>query len=199
MSGTFPTSPKLRKLKITSFSPTFVSTTHSLKRQVRSRGCHRWKIEGELPTLTESQFRDFHGFIVAQRGQYETFTFNLPVIESARGSAPGTPLVKGADQTGRSVITDGWTASQTGILLRGDFIKFDGDNKVYMVTADADSDASGESTISIEPALFTSPADNAVITTDNISFTVSFVDDTQELDLKVGPFGTIKISMIEVP
>ncbi|MDY7002151.1 MAG: hypothetical protein SVS15_10280, partial [Thermodesulfobacteriota bacterium] len=137
MSGTFPTSPALAGLKITSNTPTFVSTAHSLKRQVRSRGGHRWLIEGEYPPMTRDEFAPVYAFAVAQRGQYETFTFVLPGLKTPQGSIPGTPVVDGADQTGRSIDTKGWTASQSGILKAGDYIKFNGHAKVYMVTQDA--------------------------------------------------------------
>jgi len=103
------------------------------------------------------------------------------------GVATGTPLVNGASQTGASLITDGWTNSQTGILKAGDLLTIAGVFAVnpvtkvalsrlqtFVVTADANSGSStGPATLSIYPSIVTSgttqtvsasPADNAAIT-----------------------------------
>lgn len=113
------------------------------------------------------------------------------------GVATGTPLVNGAGQTSayasvkdsntQSLVTDGWTASTTGILKAGDVITIADVYAVNPVTkatlpilrqftvmADADSGATtGPATLSISPAIITSgafqncsaaPADNAAIT-----------------------------------
>ncbi|MDH4183350.1 MAG: hypothetical protein OEV92_03945 [Nitrospinota bacterium] len=102
-----------------------------------------------------------------------------------KGVQSGTPLVNGATQTGSTLVTDGWTISQTPIIKVGDVITIDGVYAVnpvsretqshlaqFTVTAAANSDGSGNATISIYPAITTSgayqtvsgsPADNAAI------------------------------------
>jgi len=102
------------------------------------------------------------------------------------GALGGTPLVNGADQTGASLITDGWTAAAANRLKAGDVFTIAGVNAVnpiskvstgslqqFVVTADCASDGSGNATISISPSITTSgalqtvsgsPADNAAIT-----------------------------------
>lgn len=113
------------------------------------------------------------------------------------GVATGTPLVNGASQNvtyatskdtnTQSLITDGWTASTTGILKAGDVFTIAnvyavnpvtkatlGFLRQFVVMADADSGATtGPATLTISPAIITSgafktcsaaPADNAVIT-----------------------------------
>jgi len=83
------------------------------------------------------------------------------------GVGTGTPLVKDANQTGKSLITDGWTASQTGILKAGDLITLASIPWVFEVTADCNSDGATPSvaTIPISPGILAgaSPADNAAI------------------------------------
>lgn len=89
------------------------------------------------------------------------------------GVNSGTPLSNGATQSGASIITDGWTASTTGILKKNDLITFAGvygvnpvppnnvigtgsDNLMtFRVTADVNSDGSGNATIPIDPPLTT--------------------------------------------
>lgn len=102
------------------------------------------------------------------------------------GPLGGTPLVKGASQTGSSLVTDGWTAAAANRLKKGDIFTIAGVYKLnpanqrstgklqqFVVTADVSSDASGEATIPIYPSIVTSgagatvtasPADNAAIT-----------------------------------
>jgi len=71
----------------------------------------------------------------------------------------GTPLVNGASQTGSTLAIDGLlTAPQ-----QGDVFKIAGVNLVYTVTANA-TVTSGGTTLAINPALASSPADDAVIT-----------------------------------
>lgn len=82
------------------------------------------------------------------------------------GPLGGTPLTNGANQTGSSIITDGWTAAVGKRLNEGDVITFASVNAVnpqsrestgslrnFVVTEDVYSDVSGNATIPIYPAL----------------------------------------------
>ena len=71
----------------------------------------------------------------------------------------GTVLVNGASQTGTSLAMDALTAAPQA----GDVFKVAGIDLVYTVTADA-TVSSGGSTVSVNPALASSPADDAAIT-----------------------------------
>ena len=71
----------------------------------------------------------------------------------------GTVLVNGGSQTGSSLIVDGLTAAPQA----GDTFTISGVAKVYTVTANA-TVTSGGATLSINPALASSPANNAAIT-----------------------------------
>ena len=130
------------------------------------------------------------------------------------GVASGTPLVNGAGQSGNSIVTDGWTASISGILKKGDIITFagvygvnpinkqsTGELKQFVVTADVNSDGAGNATVPISPAIITSgnyqnvtagPADNAAITvignhTANMAFHKSAIQlVTVPLELPAG-------------
>ena len=68
----------------------------------------------------------------------------------------------------------------TGTLKAGDFIKFNGHTKVYMVVADATADGSNEATLTIEPPLISSLANDETVSYDNIPFTVHLTNDIQE-------------------
>lgn len=131
-------------------------------------------------------------------GEYSNVAImqNQSVATHTSGVGTGTPLVNGASQNvtydsarntwTQPLITDGWTASQTGILKEGDVFTIAGvkainrgtkdalsDLQAFVVTADANSDGSGNATFTVSPPIITSggyqtvsaaPADNAAIT-----------------------------------
>lgn len=66
------------------------------------------------------------------------------------GVATGTPVVR-VDSTGTALETEGWTASTPGILLRGSYVKVNGELK--RTVADAGSDSLGRATLQIRPPL----------------------------------------------
>jgi hypothetical protein len=83
-----------------------------------------------------------------------------------RRTTPGTPLVKGASQTGGALLFDGAGTGVTNYLRAGDWLQLGTGATVQLhkVLADASSNGSGEVTVDIWPDLRTSPADNAPIT-----------------------------------
>lgn len=87
------------------------------------------------------------------------------------GAYAGTPVVNGAAQTGSNLVTNGWTASITGLLNIGDVFTIAGvfaanpQNQQstgalqnFVVTSTASSDSGGNSTIGIYPPIVTSGA-----------------------------------------
>ena len=116
-------------------------------------------------------------FIVKQRSGKENFTIIPPEVTLARGNVSGTVLVNGVQAVGDTTIT---VDAMTGTLKAGDFIKFAGHDKVYMVVADVTADGSNEATLTIEPPLLTALSNNEVVTYDSVPFTVHLINDMQE-------------------
>lgn len=197
MSGSFPLTPSPSAIKIQSLAPTRVSVAHSLRRSTRTTGAQRWLVTADWMGLTRSQFAPIQAFVIAQRGQWDSFTMVLPGHKAPQGAATGTPLVNGAVQSGRSLLTDGWTPGTAGILKAGDFIGIAGQSKVYMVTADANSDAAGNATLTIEPALMGSPADNAALVVRNVPFTLALASDTLEMAVQPPVLYNFSLSLVE--
>ena len=197
MSGTFPSSPAFNSLNISSVQPTFVSRSISGRRQSRQIGGQYFRMKATFPPMTRAQFAPIYAFVMKQRGRYESFTLIPPVLNAGLGSPAGTPLVNGASQTGRTIVTDGWNNSIT-IFKAGDYLKFANHDKVYTVTADATSDGSGDSTISIEPALITAPADDSAVTYTSVPFTVALRSGIQEFDTGTSGLFSLEIDFEEV-
>lgn len=155
-------------------------------------------LELDFAPMTRDQFAPIYAFAIAQRGQYETFTYIPPVLGTPRGAVGGTPLVNGAHSAGDNTIaTDGWPNS-TLVFKAGDFVKFAGHNKVYMVTANATSSGAGAVTLTIEPPLNSALVNNESIIATNIPFTVAFVSDMQEFQTGPAPFYEFSVKLIEV-
>jgi hypothetical protein len=106
----------------------------------------------------EASVAPWRSFFAALQGAANDF--RLPVSEIAQSSSSSTPLVNGASQTGRSIVSDGWPVSST-ILSAGMYVTIN--NQLLQLTAAVTSNASGQATISVAPAVRTSPADNAAI------------------------------------
>lgn len=116
---------------------------------------------------TGSEARTLRTFLASLRGQAGRFYLTPPAYTRA-GTGTGTPLVKGASQTGSSVVTDGWLLPGAGqpwpqnSVRAGDYIQI-GD-ELKMVTVDAEINSSLESIIYFVPPIRVSPADNSAVT-----------------------------------
>ena len=131
---------------------------------------------------------------VGRYGGFDIYESNSLAVHTV-GALGGTPLVKGANQNTtyalagdsgqQSLIVDGWSNSVTNVLLAGDVFTIAGVNSVnrrtrvttgklqtFTITANASSNGSGETTLTISPAIIISgpyqtvaaaPADNAAL------------------------------------
>tara|TARA_Y100000310_G_scaffold54745_2_gene50165 strand:+ start:487 stop:1089 length:603 start_codon:yes stop_codon:yes gene_type:complete len=199
MSGILPTSPAFSSLIVQSVQPTFISRSISGRRQARQTHGQYFKMTATYPPMTRAEFAPINAFITKQRGRYESFSLIPPVLNAGLGSPAGTPLVNGASQTGRTIVTDGWTTADTVVIFKaGDYLKFSNHDKVYTVTEDATSDGSGDETISIEPALITSPADNSAITYTSVPFTVAMTTRVQEFSTGTSGLYEYELDLEEV-
>lgn len=140
-------------------SVTYTESPFSKKLKIYDYGGKRWRATVTLPVMKLPNARRWIAWFLSLNGIEGTFYLKPSLESSASGSAQGTPLVKGAGQTGQSLETDGWDASQSLALMAGDWIQL-GDS-LYRVLQDVASDGSGNATIDIWPGLRASPSDNA--------------------------------------
>lgn len=162
-----PTTTGLAKIRIAANNVVGISQSpFTAKQQVYKYTGQFWEAEISLPPMKRSDAEYWISFLLKLNGSYGTFLLGDPNGATARGVATGTPLVKGASQTGSELITDGWTTSTTGILKAGDYIQLGSGSsaKLHKVLDDVDSDSSGNATLTIWPDLRSAPSDNAAIT-----------------------------------
>ena len=199
MSGTFPTSPAPNSVEIQSLEPNLVSVTQNLKRQVRSRGGQRWSLKVSFPPLTRSEFAPIYAFAIAQKGQFETFTFTPPVVSVSQGDTSESPVVNGALAVGVNTASlDGLTASKSYIIRAGDFFKFSGHSKVYMATADLHADSNNAGTLTFAPNLQSSVANNETITFASVPFVCSFTTDITSFNTDTSNLYALNFELVEI-
>ena len=254
----FPTKTKPSGISITSISPTLVSLTHSLKRQVRRRGGQRWLIEASYPPLSRADFAPIWAFSIAQQGQFKTFKYIPEIYGSTSGEATDLIRAIGTYAAGDNTIsmtasvcsnplltdqasceaTNTWTprpklmdeytdlmdtypdfmdditmsytcsnplltdqasceATNTWTpnvveLKAGDFIKFGGHEKVYMLTQATDA------TLNIEPALIADVANGEAIIYNDVPFNVAFASDITNMSVATNNYVSYSLKLVEI-
>jgi len=199
MSGTFPSSPAPRDVAISTNQNTIVTTTASGRRQARQIDGQKFRLRLRFPVMTRTEFAPILAFIMKQRSQMESFQYTPPSVDDALGVASGVISVNGAISAGvNSVAIDGMANSTSGVFKAGDFFRFTGQSKVYMVVADVSSNGSGQGTLTFEPPLRANVADNAVLIYSNVDFTVGLTGDIQEFTIGTENYFQYEIDLIEV-
>ena len=153
-----------------------------------------WKMK-----VKQSDFQQYYAFLVKQKGSFEDFTFEYPLDNLGADKDETDILANGVQAIGDSTIAmDGFSVSTDDVLKGGDLIKFSGHDKVYMVTGDVNSNASGQATVSIEPPLQAALADNEAVTVNKPSFTVALVQDDVLYSTDAAGFFTLSFDVREV-
>lgn len=162
-----PTATGIRSIEwLKDTSIRYTESPFDLTKKVYANAGKRWKAQVALPAMTITNGRIWEAFFLSLNGMEGTFWLGPTLDKTARGVATGTPLVNGASQSGQSLVSDGWTVSQTGILKAGDWLQVG--NYLYKVLQDVDSDVGGNATIDIWPSLAKAvPSDNDAITVAN--------------------------------
>ena len=181
MSGALP-NVDFTAINIKNNQKTQVSITDSGKSFRRQVAGQQWSFTVSYPLMKRSDFAPVQAFIVKQRGGKESFTITFPSYLNAQGNETATVSVNGVHAVGDTTIAmDGFGGDGAGRFLAGDFIKFSGHDKVYMVVSDVTS-SSNAATVTIEPAITTALANNETVTYDSVPFTVFLTSDIQEFN-----------------
>jgi len=180
----------------------------------------RWRCTLTFPPLKRDESGPLQAFLarISDLGnRFEMPDFSAPL----RGAGGGTPVVRGAGQTGRSILTEGWPAG-TAILKAGDMIQL-GSNRLHIVTADVTSspggilydengdplmtetspeeeilvDGSGRASIPIEPPLQSSPGAGQQIQLGTNAKAVFMLDSGYTASSTPGIFTGISIEVVQ--
>lgn len=126
--------------------------------QTQPLGAPRWQFTIDTGRLQPDEVPRWEAWIDKLDGmQHRARTWDWR-REAPLGVATGTPLVR-VSAAGSTLASKGWTASTSGILLRGSWLGVNGELK--RLVADADSDASGFADLVLWPPLRSAPAVDA--------------------------------------
>jgi len=143
-----------------------------IRRQI---GGQFWTLKLSTTKLDQEEMAALYAFIVKQEGAYESFSFIPPIHGNTRGtSISGTPAVTQTYAAGLKTIR---ANGGSGTLKTGDFIKFSNHDKVYMLTADVNQDASSEDTFEFFPPLASAIDNTTTIAYNNVAFKVMLTSD----------------------
>jgi hypothetical protein len=199
MAGAFPATKKPRVFNFTSNRPNNTAYTLSGKRSIKQFAAQYFSFSVQMPPMKQSDFQQYYAFLVKQKGSFEDFTFEYPLDNLGADKNETDILANGVQAIGDSTIAmDGFSISTDDVLKGGDLIKFSGHDKVYMVTGDVNSNASGQATVSIEPPLQAALADNEAVTVNKPSFTVALVQDDVLYGTDAAGFFTLSFDVREV-
>lgn len=107
--------------------------------------------------------------------------------------------VYGASQTGNELIVWGFGASLTDRLKAGDYIQLGtgASSTLHLVTVDADTDVSGKVALQIEPALRSSPANDATVTVTDPKCVMRLSDNAAEWNSDASSVYSVTIAFKE--
>lgn len=150
-------------------SVTIGQSIYTFEQQAQVNAGKIWMARVSLPSMDRARSEKWAAFLSSLNGMQGTFYLGDPAGASPQGSGAGTPLVNGASQTGQTLATKGWTASQTGVLLAGDWIQLGTGSisRLYKVLQDVSSDGAGLASVEIWPSIRESPNDNDAVVITN--------------------------------
>ena len=196
--------PSASEMGIITNSKQFISPLTGYT-QTASRKGGRWFLRMTFNNLQGSQRSALRGYLAFMEGQVNRISVGDHSYTGALGALGGTPRIKGAGQTGTSLITDGWPASTT-VLKAGDLLSYSNGtySELKQVTSDATTNGAGEVTLSIAPEIHTTPADNTLIVTASpvgtfmlASPTISWTNRPSQSGGVSSPLSDLSIDLLE--
>jgi hypothetical protein len=191
---------KIQQARFKSNSPTIATESKALIQHVRRVPAQRWEFTLKSVPLYPDVGRKVWAFITALNGRFEPFDVVIPGYSQPQGVASGAPTVRTAAAAGvTSVAMQGFSGPVTGQLLAGDYVRFGNHSKVYMVTADVNSNVSGQLTLPIYPQLARPVTLGTPLIVNNVPFTVRQLRDMQEFSVsgRDGRITTFELDCIE--
>lgn len=136
---------------------TLMQSPFTGKRQSMAQPFALWGFSGKFAKLDLQNAASLRSFLAQLSGQANKFKLPIPDAQYPQSGYTGvTGFVNGANQTGTSLVTNGWIASSL-ILNDGDY--FTVNDELKKCIGYAMSDGGGACTINFVPPIKYSPAD----------------------------------------
>lgn len=180
--GTFPSSPGFSAANFVQNTITKKTQTASGRVVRATNGTTIWSGTLVFPVMDLLEFRPIQAFIARTQGALNDFDVVIPLVSESQSTNASSvsATVDGAHSAGDTTIDVDTNVNNGNVLKAGDVIRFANHTKVYMVTADANTDGSGNVTVNIQPSLVQNLTNSESITTNNVPFRMILSNDAQE-------------------
>ena len=172
---------------------------YTYSQEVYEHAGKRLRLEVQLVPMKRADAQAWIAFLASLYGRKGTFTWSPTIEGTARGTPTGTPLVKGAGQTGGTLAIDGATAGVTGWAKAGDWIQLGmgSSARLHKVLVDANSNGSGEVTLELWPGPRVAPADNEAVVVSSPKGVFRLASNLQGWDVSLAQIYGINFSAVE--
>lgn len=153
-----------------------------------------WSVTLAYDTLLQNDARFLEAWFAAMRGRAGRVAIHNMGRPLPYGVGGGTPVVNGS-ASGATIPVRGAPTSTTNWLRAGDLVGLSG--TVHRLLADANTDASGNASLSVFPVLRTTAADGAALTLVRPTIVARLLDDVQGRAYRRGGTADITIDLVE--
>lgn len=189
---------EISSLDFTSNQQTLITTALSGNEQRANLFTQKWEMSCRFNNLSDADRRKLQGFIAEQQGALNSFEFALPGdLANSGANFSGTITTTGTGAVGATSVTV-TSDNSTAILKAGDLIRFPGQNKTYMVTADVTTSGTGSATVNFLPGLLESVSSSTDITHRSVTVNMRFDGDQFRYNISPTYYGSFSLSFVEV-
>ena len=123
----------------------------------------RFRVEATWRNLDDDNRRELAALLTLLNGTEHYFHLSPLYLsgERVRGDWGGSPVVDGGSNTGMTLAVRGADTNVTGWAKAGDYFRLN--SQLLMVTEEADSDGSGDVSLSVWPSMRGTPADGETL------------------------------------
>ena len=159
--------------------------------QVQDWGGDWWEYRFDMALTKGAQGRLLSGFFAGLGGPRGRFLFADPSVDPIPGT--GAPIVALANQTGATLATEGWEPDRL-VLRAGDLVSLGSEDstRLYQVTGDVTSSATGAATLALAPRLRRAPPQFAPL---NVSAPQVVLRLTEPVPTRIGRADSYRFSV----
>ena len=198
--GTWPSTIGFRTVNFKAVSSTKQTTTQSGRRIRVSTAGTRFSTTIQYPRMALANFKPRQAVATRLEGPLNSFDITLPSVSENQSGVTGIiATVDGTNAAGSSSVNIATNKNSQTIMKAGDVIRFPSHNKVYMLTADATTDGTGDVAVAITPNLIEAVDDDgsSTVTVDDVPFRMTLTGDIQEYKYATDGTVSYEIDIIE--
>lgn len=198
--GTWPSTIGFRTVNFKANSSTKQTVSQSGRRVRISTAGSRFSATISYPNMSLANWKPIQAVATRLEGPLNSFDITLPSISENQSGVTGiTATVDGTNAAGSSSVNIATNKNSQTIMKAGDVIRFPSHNKVYMLTADATTDGTGDVAVAITPNLIEAVNDDgsSTVTVDDVPFRMTLARDIQEYKYATDGTVSYEIDIIE--